>query len=257
MSEIAIAWKLFIRPDRPGKIPVNQTSLNLLAITIFTVTMTTLVSPLLDLSPVIPALITASLLGLVTIDYLSWQGRGLNLLLDWLTRKTGGQEYEQRILHHEAGHFLVAYLLGIPVTDYSLNAWEAFQKKQPGLGGVRFDTQSLEQQLQAVPVASRNFETALLLDRYFIVWMAGIAAETLVYGTPEGGTDDRQRLQSLWSQLKRPISDYTQKERWAILQAESMLEKHRTEYETLVTAMQQRTPAKQCYQILQETLQKV
>lgn len=118
---------------------MEQTALNVIAISIFAMTLSVLLGPLFHISPFIPAVTTLSVLGLTTLDGLAWNGRGITILLDILS----GEQHRQRVIHHEAGHFLAAYFLGIPVTGYALSGWEAFKQGQPGLGGVMFDTTAL------------------------------------------------------------------------------------------------------------------
>ncbi|MGL4621022.1 MAG: ATP-dependent Zn protease, partial [Chroococcidiopsis sp.] len=146
---------------------MNQIALNLVAISIFVMTLSTLLSPLLHFSPVIPALATFSVLAVATLDSFSFQGKGSNLVLDWLA--SFSPQHRDRIVRHEAGHFLVAHLLNIPITGYTLSAWEALKQKQPGLGGVSFEDRELAAQLD------RGTLTAQMLDRYCTVWMAGLA----------------------------------------------------------------------------------
>ena len=182
------------------------------------------------------------MLGLITADQFAWQGQGSNLFLDSLASK----KQRQRILHHEAGHFLAAYYLGIPVKDYTLSAWETFKQGKPGFGGVEFDTEPLESQ-------SQDWQKfPLILERFATVWMAGIAAEQLIYGQAEGGSDDRQKLLISLNLSQLPQTSYPQKERWALVQAKNLLESHRPEYDALVQAMTQRLPVTDCYRIIQE-----
>lgn len=223
---------------------MSQITLNLIAITIFTLVMSSLLGPLVNLSPVVPAIAVFGLLGAATLDTLSWQGRGGTLLLDWLARFS--PQHRERVICHEAGHFLVAYLLGIPITGYTLSAWEAFRQGQPGLGGVSFGSQELDAELE------RGVLSVQLVDRYCTVWMAGMAAEKLIYGNAEGGGDDRQKLRVLWTQLKRPLSECETKERWAALQARSLLEVNQLAYEKLVTAMTQSEPVSKCYEVIEQ-----
>jgi hypothetical protein len=221
---------------------MNQLSLNLVAITIFIFVLASLLGPWLHLSPTIPAIAVFGLLSFATLDTLSWQGRGSALVLDWIAHFS--PEHRTRILRHEAGHFWVAQHLGIPVIGYTLSAWEAFREGQPGLGGVRFDTQELDAELE------KGVLSAQLIDRYCIVWMAGIAAETLSYGNAAGGIDDCQKLRILWMQLKRPLAECDTKERWAILQAKHLIQTNQSAYEALVTVMGERASLDQCYQAI-------
>ncbi len=217
---------------------MSQTTLNLVAITIFTLVMASLLGPLLHLSPAVPAIAAFMILGVATLDTLSWQGQAGTLLVDWVARFS--PTHRDRVLRHEAGHFLVAHLLNIPVTGYTLSAWESFRQGQPGLGGVSFSTTELDAELQQGKLSSQ------LIDRYCTVWMAGIAAETLVYGAAEGGSDDRQKIRLLWHQLRRSAGEGVLKERWATLQAKHLLETHQTAFEALIAALEQKLSVEDC-----------
>ncbi|MCL1467706.1 ATP-dependent Zn protease [Argonema galeatum] len=221
---------------------MSKTALNLIAILVFAMTLSTLLGPLLNISPYVPAIATLTVLGLATLDTLSWQGQGANLLLDWLA--SASQEHRDRVVRHEAGHFLVAHLLGIPVTGYALTAWSAFKQGQPGQGGVTFDDRELASQLQ------QGIISAHLLNRYGTVWMAGIVAETLVYGDAEGGAEDRQKLGTVLAQLGRPAASYPQQQRHYALQARTLLQAHWASYEALVAAMEQRASVAECSEIV-------
>lgn len=225
---------------------MSQTTLNLVAITIFTLVMSSLLGPLLHLSPAVPAIAAFGILGFATLDTLSWQGRGGTLLVDWFAGFS--KAHRDRILRHEAGHFLVAHLLGIPVTGYTLSAWEAFRQGQPGLGGVSFDCQELEAELERGELSSQ------FLNRFCTVWMAGAAAEELVYGTVEGGADDRQKLRLLWAQLKRSDAECDQRQRWSSLQAKTLLQAHWSAYEALVAALERRASVDECRDVIAQHL---
>ncbi len=223
---------------------MRTTSLNLIAISVFAITLSALLSPVLNISPFIPASITCFLLGIATLDLFQFKGQGANLLVDWLAGTSASTR--ERILHHEAGHFLVAYLLEIPIQGYALNGWEAFKQGLKAQGGVQFADQQLWEQLQQGQLSSR------VLDRYFTVWMAGIAAERLMFETAEGGRDDREKITAIWTQLNRPISEVNVKERWAILQAKTLIETHQTGYYRLVEAMRNRASVEDCYRMIAE-----
>ncbi len=225
---------------------MSQLSINLIAISIFLMTFSVLLGPLINLSPAIPATATLTILGLATVDSFSWQGQGGTLMLDWLARITSA-EHRDRIVKHEAGHFLVAHLLGIPISGYAINAWEAFKQGQSAQGGVQFDDLQLNQQLQQGQL------TAQMLDRYCTVWMAGIAAETIAYDNATGGAEDRIKLQAVLSQISTPINAEL-KARWASLQARTLIESNLKAYEALVTAMAQRASVEECKDIIQESV---
>ncbi|MGD1905712.1 MAG: ATP-dependent Zn protease [Leptolyngbyaceae cyanobacterium] len=223
---------------------MGQLTLNLIAISVFLVTVTTLLGPLVHIPQGVPAIATVTVLAIAIIDQAQWNGTVGNLFLGGFRRFSAVQQ--QRVLHHEAGHLLMAHLLSIPVTDYSLTAWEAWRKGFPGQGGVQFDTASLE------TAVGEGQIPAQLLNRYCVVWMAGVAAEQLMYGEALGGQDDRQKFTILWQQLGRTVQQGLAQQRWALLQAKTLLEQHGEAYQALVEAMAEQTPVADCQALLIE-----
>jgi hypothetical protein len=223
---------------------VNQASLNLVAITLFSFVMMSLLGPIVHLPPTVPALAIAAVLSFMAIDTFGFQGRFGAIVIDSFARLS--PEHRARVIRHEAGHFLVAHLSGIPITGYTLTAWQAFRQGQTGQGGVSFDTQELEQELKQGKLSNQ------LIDRYCTVWMAGTAAETLVYGNAEGGADDRQKFRTLWFQLKRTDNEGALKEKSAIFQAKSLIQSQREAFEALVAAMEQSASVADCCRAIEE-----
>ncbi|MBE9251533.1 ATP-dependent Zn protease [Dolichospermum sp. LEGE 00240] len=217
---------------------MSQTAINLIAISVFLMTFSSLLGPLIHLSPTIPALATVTFLGIATLDNFSFQGKGGTIVLDLVARFS--PEYKERILHHEAGHFLVAHLLEIPVTGYTLSAWEAWKKGQPGQGGITLEDEELTAQIEKGQI------TAQILDRYCTIWMAGIAAETLVFNSAEGGNDDKSKLTEILQVLGFSETLYQQKQRFHLLQSKTLIQENWDGYQALVAAMRQRVSVEEC-----------
>ncbi len=218
---------------------MRDTTLNAVAITIFGVTMASLLGPLVSLSPAVVAVFVAVGLGIASLDQLGLEGRIGSIAIDSLAWTS--PDHRQRVLHHEAGHFLAAVLLDFPVETYTLNAWESWRQGIAGQGGVVFGPSD--------PAALQRL-TPQVVDRYCQVWMAGIAAEQLIYGNAEGGSDDTLALGRFWSALGRSPAEIPLKQRWAALQAKTLLEKHRDAFDALVTAMGDRAPVATCCDII-------
>ncbi len=224
---------------------MNPTTLNLLAISVFAFMLLSLVGPLLNISPAAVAIALTGCAGAIALDRFSWQSKGSNLLIDLLSGQSS--EYRQRILHHEAGHFLAAHLLGIPVQSYTLSAWQGIKAGLPGLGGVIVEPSDAGPKFG--PTGAESLSTQQI-NRYAIVWMAGIAAETQTYGSAQGGDDDKAQLRNLWQQINLPSAEVDTKLRWALLQANTLLEKQQAAYKALVAAMaNQESVAVCCKQI--------
>jgi hypothetical protein len=211
--------------------PTKQISLNLVAICIFGMTISSLVAPLINVSSTIPIVVIFAIVVGATVDNFFLKSTVATLILDAIAgTKTA---YRQRIINHEAGHFLVAYLLDIPIAGYTLSAWESVRQGHSAQGGVMF----------APPPA--NISTQLL-QQYCTVWMAGIAAEKLIYDRAEGGSEDRQKLQGVLFLAGKQQQEIVQQENLATLQAKTLIQTNWSAYQALVTAMSNRTAVADC-----------
>lgn len=231
---------------------MRDTTLNAIAVVIFATTLASLLGPLVHLSPALVAGVAATGLGVFTLDQLNLQGRIGNLITDALARFS--PEHRQRVIHHEAGHLLAALLLDIPVEDYTLTTWEAWRRGLPGQGGVIFGFRDDPGNGLGDGMGQGQIPTPLTpqwLDRYSQVWMAGLAAEQMVYGDARGGDGDVQALRQLWRGLGKSDLETTIKQRWATLQAKTLLETHRDTFDALALAMAERASIATCRELAQ------
>jgi hypothetical protein len=211
--------------------PTKQISLNLVAICIFGMTLSSLVAPLIRVSSTIPILIIFAIVVITTVDGLVLKSILATLVLDAIAGTSSA--YRQRIVHHEAGHFLVAYLLGIPITGYTLSAWESFRQGRSAQGGVMF----------APPQTDISSQ---LLQQYCTVWMAGIAAEKLMYDRAEGGSEDRQKLRGILFIAGNQQQEIVRQENSAALQAKTLIQTHWEAYQAVVIKMSERATVDDC-----------
>jgi hypothetical protein len=225
---------------------MNVTATDLLAIAIFTITMMSLVGTMVGLSPIVPAAIAITLLGAWGIDIGVWQGKLGAYAQVWLRARS--PKYRERVSYHEAGHFLVAHVLGFKVVNYaiagivgrSLGEILADQAFTGIEGGVEI----------AIADVSENL-AANLLDRYSTVYMAGIAAEQLMCeGETEGGLDDMQSLRKAISHLPNPMTQ----ERWALLNARNLLSDRRSVLIALAEKMLNGATVEDCCQTIEQEL---
>jgi hypothetical protein len=76
-----------------------------------------------------------------------------------------------------------------------------------------------------------------MVEGYCNIWMAGIAAENLVFKSAEGGGDDKAKLNQCLQALGFEEKIFEQKQRFYLLQAQNLLKDNWDSYEALVEAM--------------------
>jgi hypothetical protein len=145
-------------------------------------------------------------------------------------------EYRKKILYHEAGHFLLAYLVGVPVRDCITNAWEARKNREiKGQAGTIFYDTKVQEELASQKISRSS------INRLSVIIMAGIAAEADQFGKTEGGIADEQSLITFLNGVQPPwnILRIQGQARWAALQAMLVLREHRESYDALVECLEQ------------------
>lgn len=191
---------------------------------------------LIEIGVAVTTGISFNTLGLLTLfvvalDRLFLNGASLETLLKWFS--PGVQD---KILHHEAGHALAAYLLGCPVEGIVLSAWaalkdERFGKRQISAGTSFFDPELSKQ------INQKQQVTRSSIDRYSIIVMAGIAAEAQCFGRADGGAGDEMALIAFLSRLWSTDKIKNQA-RWAAMQAVLMMRQYQPAYLALVDALE-------------------
>ncbi|KAG2308050.1 hypothetical protein Bca4012_082963 [Brassica carinata] len=147
-------------------------------------------------------------------------------------------DYQERIAAHEAAHFLVAYLIGLPILGYSLDI---------GKEHVNLIDERLAKLIYSGQLDSKE------LDRLAAVAMAGLAAEGLKYDKVIGQSADLFSLQRFINRSQPKISNEQQKNltRWAVLYSASLLKNNETIHEALMTAMSNNASVLECIKTIE------
>ncbi|ESQ30785.1 hypothetical protein EUTSA_v10011505mg [Eutrema salsugineum] len=172
----------------------------------------------------------AAVLGLAFMDSLLLGGTGLaQISCYWPPHK-------RRIIVHEAGHLLVAYLMGCPIRGVILDPIVAMQMGVQGQAGTQFWDQKMENEIAEGRLSGSSFDSMVLF--------AGIAAEALVYGEAEGGENDENLFRSISVLLEPPLSvaQMSNQARWSVLQSYNLLKWHKAAHRAAVEALQVGSP---------------
>ncbi|KAK6922922.1 hypothetical protein RJ641_011226 [Dillenia turbinata] len=148
-------------------------------------------------------------------------------------------DYQERIARHEAAHFLVAYLIGLPILGYSLDI---------GKEHVNLIDKRLEKLIYSGQLDAKE------LDRLAVVAMAGLAAEGLQYDKVVGQSADLFTLQRLINRSKPKLSKDQQLNltRWAVLFAGSLVKNNRVLHEALMSAMLKKSTVLECIEAIEK-----
>jgi len=148
-------------------------------------------------------------------------------------------DYRERVVKHEAGHFLAGYLTGVPVGFYSLN-----------LGTEHTDFVDAK-------ISRRLIESTLTnttVDSLAVVAMAGPAAEASFYEEVVGQNADLSLLQRVLNRSENKISNPQQQSitRWATYTAGKWINSDfKNEYDALVKAMTEKKTVYECIQAIE------
>lgn len=148
---------------------------------------------------------------LISVDQARTGGGVEFLFLEFLA-SVFQPSYAKRVAFHEAGHFLIAYLVGLLPKSYTLTAYSYYQKhgKFNIQAGTTFCDSEFQQEVKSgefwIQTRCQNGCLGQLkassLDRITCVAVAGVVAEYLTFGHSEGGINDILQLDQLMRSLK-------------------------------------------------------
>ena len=191
-------------------------------------TLVAVFGPLVGISPAWIAVGVGGLLVGLTVDASQWQGLGGHLLAESLP---GGQARLRRIACHEAGHLLLARDNKLQVQRVLVGTRACLQAGVRSNGATEF----------AIPTSVRMpLED---LRRWSRVLQAGIAAETLIYGSARGGADDRALLGRLWGLSGHDVDTAQREQRRARREVDQWLRAQRQPLEQLADELLSAPPA--------------
>lgn len=176
--------------------------------------------------------ILLAFLAVGTIDQVVNGGGVEALIIDTIGRILS-KKYRDRVAQHEAGHFLIAYLLGILPKGYTLSSLDALKKERAitvQAGTAFVDFQFLEE-VKSGKLSSRT------LSNFSCIALAGVATEYLLFGLAEGGIADIKQLDNLLKSLSFTQKKADSQIRWAVLNTITLLRRHEQARSKLAEAM--------------------
>ncbi|PHU27407.1 hypothetical protein BC332_05739 [Capsicum chinense] len=186
----------------------------------------------LDLSPQQILFVSLGVLFLWTLDLVSFNGGVGALVLDTIGH-TFSQKYHNRVIQHEAGHFLIAYLLGILPKGYTLTSLDALKKQ----GSLNIQAGTAFVDFEFTEEVNSGKVTATMLNRFSCIALAGVATEYLLFGYAEGGLSDINQLDALLKSLGFTQKKADSQVRWAVLNTIFILRRHEKARAKLAEAM--------------------
>ncbi|WVY94313.1 hypothetical protein V8G54_033401 [Vigna mungo] len=199
--------------------------------------------------------ISLGLLFLWTLDAVSFGGGIGSLVVDTIGH-TFSQKYHNRVIQHEAGHFLIAYLIGILPKGYSISSLDALQKEgslniQAGTAFVDFEFQ---EEVNTGKVSATPWFYVKTLNRFSCIALAGVSTEYLIYGFSEGGLDDIRKLDLLLKGLGFTQKKADSQVRWSLLNTVLLLRRHEAARAKVAEALSMGKSVGTCIDIIESSI---
>lgn len=152
----------------------------------------------------------------------------------------GGVSKVDRVCRHEAAHFLVGYLCGLPVANY-----ETTDDNVPRVE-FHYSKDGPSTSLRELSEDEVNSLTAVALS--------GCVAEAMEFGNARGSNSDLIELQSVFRQSENFLGAEKQQglTRWGALTAYRLLSSHKDKLDALVRAFQEQKTIAECVAVLEQ-----
>ncbi|AES82561.2 hypothetical protein MtrunA17_Chr7g0273361 [Medicago truncatula] len=193
--------------------------------------------------------ISLGLLFLWTLDLVSFGGGLGSLVVDTIGHKFS-QKYHNRVIQHEAGHFLIAYLVGILPKGYTLSSLDGMMKE----GSLNIQAGTAFVDFEFLEEVNSGKVSATTLNKFSCIALAGVCTEYLIYGFSEGGLDDIRKLDSLLNGLGFTQKKADSQVRWSVLNTVLLLRRHEAARSKLAEAMSMGSSVGSCIDIIENSI---
>ncbi|XP_072954145.1 uncharacterized protein [Typha angustifolia] len=151
---------------------------------------------------------------------------------------------------HEAGHFLIAYLLGVLPKGYMLTSLETLMKE----GSLNVQAGTAFVDFEFLEEINTGKVSAKMLNRFSCIALAGVATEYLLYGYSEGGLADIDKLDGLLKSLGFTQKKADSQVRWAVLNTILLLRRHEKARLQLAEAMSAGKSVGLCIDVIENNI---
>ncbi|XP_009774326.1 uncharacterized protein [Nicotiana sylvestris] len=165
-------------------------------------------------------------------------------------------EDHQMCLQHEAGHFLVGYLVGVLPRSYQVPSVEDIIQDKFAQGNVHFLGFEFLKQVDIDTISSNKFTqiSSRTLNKFLCVILGGLVAEHLVFGYSELLHSDVQQLDRVLRWLCFNENEADSVVRWAVITTLSLLSQHHEARSRLAEAMNSRRSIGYCIDAIESAL---
>ncbi|XP_042517790.1 uncharacterized protein LOC122091740 [Macadamia integrifolia] len=184
-----------------------------------------------------------------SVDAVSFNGGIGSLVLDTIGH-TLSPKYHNRVIQHEAGHFLIAYLLGVLPKGYSLSSLEALRKE----GSLNVQAGTTFVDFEFLDEVNTGKVSAKMLNRFSCIALAGVATEYILFGYSEGGLADIVQLDGLLKSLGFTQKKADSQVRWAVLNTVLILRRHKKVRSKLAEVMSMGSSVGFCIQAIEKAI---
>ncbi|CAN1167973.1 hypothetical protein LINPERPRIM_LOCUS18963 [Linum perenne] len=151
---------------------------------------------------------------------------------------------------HEAGHFLIAYLVGVLPKGYTLSSLEALQKE----GSLNVQAGTAFVDFEFLEEVNSGKVSATTLNRFSCIALAGVATEYILYGYSEGGLADISKLDMLLKGLGFTQKKADSQVRWSVLNTILLLRRHGQARAKLADAMSMGKSVGSCIAVIEDNI---
>jgi hypothetical protein len=153
---------------------------------------------------------------------------------------TSGVSKKSRVCRHEAAHFLVGYLCGLPIAEYATT--------EEDIPRVEFhDTAE-------GPVTAQRELSEEEVNALAVVALAGSVAEAMEFGSAKGTNSDLIALGTVFQRSKNFLGAAKQQDltRWGALTAYRLLTANKSQLDKLVQAFEMKRSVAECIRMIEQ-----
>ncbi|KAK3164405.1 hypothetical protein QOZ80_1AG0017450 [Eleusine coracana subsp. coracana] len=204
------------------------------------------ISYTLELSQLQILFLVLGLLSLWSVDFVYFSGGLRNMVLDTIGHYIS-QKYHNRVVQHEAGHFLIAYLLGVLPKGYTITSLDTLIKQ----GSLNVQAGTAFVDFEFLEEINAGKLSATMLNKFSCIALAGVATEYILYGIAEGGLADINKLDGLLKSLGFTQKKADSQVRWAVLNTVLILRRHEKARSQLAEAMSLGKSVGSCIEVIE------